>query len=79
MITGGGNLICPGRNLAKLEMTLTIALLISKFDVEFVGWTKFDGSPSDRPPQHLGELCGGGTAQPDRDMKINIRPIASPC
>ncbi|KAL2173171.1 cytochrome P450 [Thermothelomyces heterothallicus CBS 202.75] len=74
---GGGNLICPGRHFAKQEIMLTIALLISRFDIEFLGWTKLDGSPSDRPPRNDPRFSGGGAAPPDRDMKIRIRPIAS--
>ncbi len=49
---GGGTTICPGRFFAKQEILLTIGLLVSKFDIEFVEWTMHDGSPSDRAPKN---------------------------
>ncbi|RYP39364.1 hypothetical protein DL768_010720 [Monosporascus sp. mg162] len=74
---GGGNLICPGRHFAKQQIMLTVALLVFKMDVEFVQWTKLDGSPSDRPARNQRHFCGTGSAPPDRDMKIRIRPTVS--
>ncbi|KAL2024719.1 hypothetical protein VTK56DRAFT_6920 [Thermocarpiscus australiensis] len=72
---GGGNLICPGRHFAKHEIMLTMALLVSRFDIEFLEWTRLDGSPSDRPPRNDPRFSGGGAAPPDRDMRIRIRPV----
>lgn len=68
--TGGGQQICPGRHFSKHEILTTIALLVSKFDIEPVGWTKLDGSPSDRPAQNDGRFSGSGAMPPDRDLKI---------
>jgi hypothetical protein len=48
---GGGQQICPHCHFAKHEIMITIALLVSKFDIESVGWSKLGGSPSDRPAQ----------------------------
>lgn len=70
---GGGNLICPGRQFAKHEMTLTVGLLLEKYDFEFSSWVKFDGTPSDRGAKHYWHYCGSGSAPPDRDMTIRIR------
>ncbi|KAI0117412.1 cytochrome P450 [Daldinia grandis] len=33
---GGGDRMCPGRHYAKAEMTITLALLFNKFDVELM-------------------------------------------
>ncbi|KAK0702256.1 cytochrome P450 [Lasiosphaeris hirsuta] len=46
---GDGTGICPGRAFAKQEVLLTLAMIVARFDVKFVDWTKLDGSPSDRP------------------------------
>jgi cytochrome P450 len=67
---GGGPTMCPGRHFARQEIIMTIALFASRFDVEVVGWTMRDGSPSDHGPKN-----GDGIviAHPDRDMKIRIK------
>ncbi|RYP42015.1 hypothetical protein DL768_010408 [Monosporascus sp. mg162] len=72
---GGGVSICPGRQFAKHEMFTTLALIVSKFDLEFVKWTKLDGSPSDRPGANDESYAGGGAMPPDRDMKVRWRRI----
>ena len=72
---GGGNLICPGRHYAKQQIMLTTAVLVTRFDIEPVGWTQFDGSPSDRPARNESQFCGSGAAPPDRDLKVRIRSI----
>ncbi|KAH8820156.1 putative cytochrome P450 [Xylogone sp. PMI_703] len=72
---GGGAPICPGRHFAKAEILMTIGLLVSKFDIEFVEWTKLDGSPSDRPARNDERYSGAGAMPPDRDMKIRWKRI----
>jgi len=74
-LTGGGAPIFPGRHFAKAEILMTIGLLVSKFDIEFVEWTKLDGSPSDRPAQNDQRYCGAGAMPLDRDMKIQWKRI----
>lgn len=76
MATGGGVSICPGRFFAKQEMMLTIALLVSRFDIEFVGWlNKEDGTPSDRPAENDPRWSGGAAVPPDRDMKVLFKRL----
>ncbi|KAK1750472.1 putative cytochrome P450 E-class, group IV [Echria macrotheca] len=70
---GGGVSICPGRFFAKQEIMLTAAMLVSRFDIEFVEWTTLDGSPSDRPAQNDVRWSGGASVPPDRDMKVRWR------
>jgi hypothetical protein len=53
---------------------VTIALLVFRMDFELVQWTHADGSPSDRPAQNEKHYCGTGSAPPDRDMIIRVRP-----
>ncbi|KAI1125425.1 cytochrome P450 [Nemania abortiva] len=69
----GGTHICPGRFYAKQQIMLTIASFVSKFDMEFVRWTNFDGSDSDRAPKNETAACGTGGMPPDRDMEIRIK------
>ena len=70
---GGGGPICPGRHFAKYEILTMVGLVIDRFDVEFVGWKKMNGSPSDRPAQNDRRYCGAGAMPPDRDMVIQLR------
>lgn len=70
---GGGANMCPGRHLAKFEILTTIALVVSRFDIELVGWTNPDGSPSQRAAQADIRFCGAGAMPPDREMKIRWR------
>lgn len=72
---GGGANVCPGRQLAKFEIFTTIALVLLRFDIELVGWTKSDGSPSKRAAKSDMRYCGAGAMPPDRDMKIKLRPL----
>ncbi|KAK3356425.1 cytochrome P450 [Lasiosphaeria hispida] len=67
---GGGINICPGRNFAKQEIIGTIALFVTQFETEVIGWVMHDGSPSDREARN-----GAGMAlfQPDRDLKIRVK------
>lgn len=71
---GGGANICPGRRLAKFEILTTVALVVSRFDIEFVGWRNLDGSPSSRAAQSDLRFSGAGAMPPDRDMVIRWRP-----
>jgi len=67
--------MCPGRHFAKQEIMLTIAMLASRFDVEFVEWTNMDGSASDRPPQNDRRYTGAAGVPPDRDMKVRWKRL----
>lgn len=71
---GGGANICPGRRLAKVEIFTTIALIVSRFNIELVGWTNLDGSPSARAARSDLRFSGAGAMPPDRDMMIRWKP-----
>lgn len=73
---GGGANVCPGRYYAKSEVLLTIGLIVSRFDIELAGWTKADGSPSDRPAESDLRYCGAGAMPPDRGMQVRWKRIA---
>lgn len=73
---GGGVAICPGRHFAKQEIMLTIAMLASKFEYEFVSWVDIvSGSPSDRPPINDPKYAGAAGVPPDRDMKVRVKRL----
>lgn len=71
---GGGANICPGRRLAKVEIFTTIALIVSRFDIELVGWNNLDGSPSARAARSDLRFSGAGAMPPDKDMMIRWKP-----
>jgi len=73
---GGGVTICPGRFFAKQEVMLTVAILVSRFDVEFDAWTNLeDGSVSDRPARNDAWFSGSAAMPPDRDMRVRMRRL----
>ncbi|KAK8134462.1 cytochrome P450 [Apiospora sp. TS-2023a] len=73
---GGGANICPGRQLAKHEIFTTVATIVSRFELEVLGWTNpADGSPSDRAAESDLRYCGAGAMPPDRDLKIRWKRI----
>ncbi|KAK0616676.1 putative cytochrome P450 [Immersiella caudata] len=70
---GGGPGMCPGRHFAKQEVLLTIAALLTMFEIEFVEWTNLDGSRSDREARN--DESYAATMPPDRDAKIRLSRI----
>ncbi|GAB1311915.1 hypothetical protein MFIFM68171_02125 [Madurella fahalii] len=72
---GGGVSICPGRFFAKQEIMLAIAIMVSRFNVEFLGWVNRDGTPSDRPALNDVRWSGGAAQPPDRDMKVLLKRV----
>lgn len=75
VVIGGGETICPGRHLAKHEIFIVCALILSQFELECAGWMTTDGRTSDRPGQNDKKLAGAGALPPDRDMKIRWKKI----
>lgn len=73
--TGGGIAICPGRHFAKQEILLTVAILLSRFEFEFVEWVTMDGKKSDRPPRNNSKWEGAGGLPPDVDMKVRMKRV----
>ena len=69
-IIGGGVPMCPGRLFAKHEVFAMVGILVHHFEMEFVKWTKMDGSPSDRPAEGDLRFSGIGSLPPDRDMTV---------
>jgi hypothetical protein len=67
--------MCAGRFFAKQEIMMTVALLVSRFDVEFIEWTMLDGRPSDRPAEDDERWSGGASVPPDRDMKVRWKRL----
>ncbi|KAI0850544.1 putative cytochrome P450 [Daldinia vernicosa] len=67
---GGGNVVCPGRHFARQQIIMSLAIIVSKFDIEFIEWTTLDGKKSDRPPRNSKDFAGTISTPPDRDMKI---------
>ncbi|RYP60258.1 hypothetical protein DL769_008192 [Monosporascus sp. CRB-8-3] len=67
---GGGYVMCPGRHFAKQEIIMAIAVVVTKFDIEFLEWVNADGTKSERPPQDDKSFAGFIAMSPDRDMKI---------
>ncbi|KAI0873439.1 cytochrome P450 [Hypoxylon argillaceum] len=67
---GGGHLVCPGRHFAKQEIMMAIAVVVSMFDIEPVGWTTMDGIPATGPPKDNREYAGIVAMPPDLDMQI---------
>lgn len=70
---GGGYALCPGRHFAKREIMMAVAIIVAKFDIEFMGWVQSDGSRSDRPAFNDQKYAGAAAVPPDRDMKIRWR------
>lgn len=62
--------MCPGRHFAKQEILLAIAIIVTKFDMEFVEWVNPNGSRSHKAPEDDGSFAGFVVTPPDRDMKM---------
>ncbi|KAI1654489.1 putative cytochrome P450 [Daldinia decipiens] len=70
---GGGISMCAGRNFAKPEVLLAVAMMVSEFDIEFVEWIEADGSLSPRAAVDDMRYANAVVTPPDRDMKIKWR------
>ncbi len=70
---GGGNSICAGHNFAKPEVLLTVAMIITRFEIEFVEWLKPNGSRSNRPAQGNTNYANAVATPPDREMRVKWR------
>lgn len=67
--------MCPGRHFAKQEILLAIAIIVNKFDIEFIEWTKPDGTVSEKEAQDDRRFAGFIAMAPDRDMKIRWKRL----
>lgn len=75
IFTGGGTSKCAGREFAKPEVFIVVAMIMLNFEVEFTGWRKADGSSSDRPAMNDTRYAGAVAAPPDREMAIKLRRV----
>ncbi|KAI8944150.1 cytochrome P450 [Xylaria longipes] len=67
---GGGYVMCPGRQFAKQEILLAIAILVMKFDIEFLEWTDSNGLRSEKPPRDDQRYAGFVAMSPDRGIRV---------
>ncbi|KAG9235358.1 cytochrome P450 [Amylocarpus encephaloides] len=70
---GGGTSMCPGRFFAKQEILSGVAIMIAKFEIEFVENVHHDGTPSKRGPDADINNAGSGALLPDSDLKVRLR------
>ncbi|RDW68921.1 cytochrome P450 [Aspergillus mulundensis] len=73
--SGGGPSICPGRVFAKQEILITLATLLTRFDIEIVAWVSPDGTKSDRRAQNSREYIGAVGIPPDRELKVRWKRL----
>ena len=62
--------MCPGLHFVKQEIMLAIAVLVTKFDIEFDEWLDSTGNSSDRPAQDDSKFAGFIAMSPDREMRM---------
>jgi cytochrome P450 len=70
---GGGSSMCPGRFFAKQEILTAVAVMILKFDIEFVEFIHHNGRTSERGPEADVNGAGAGALFPDRDIMVRLR------
>ncbi|KAK3370750.1 hypothetical protein B0T24DRAFT_705186 [Lasiosphaeria ovina] len=59
-------------HFAKQEMMIITAAIITRFDIEFVQWARFDGTKSDREARGDENYAGSAAMPPDREMKPSL-------
>jgi cytochrome P450 len=72
---GGGLFSCPGRHFAKQELLAAVALLLLKFDFEFLGYVDRSGRPSPCGPKFREHFESAGVVQPDRDLLVRMHKV----
>ena len=71
---GGGNHICPGRVFAKQEILAAFAMVLLRYEFEFVDWVKpLSKDKRARFPEPKEGHVGVGVMLPDRDMRVRMR------
>lgn len=70
---GGGKTICPGRIFAKQEAMGAFAMVLSRFEFDFVGYVDVDKKATDQFPGMPKAFPGSGTLSPGGDMVVKIR------
>ncbi|KAI9766224.1 MAG: hypothetical protein M1839_005000 [Geoglossum umbratile] len=76
---GGGLNLCPGRLLGKQEVFAAVALMLVKFDFEFVGYVDKEGRRTARGPEGFDfDKCESrGMITPTLDVLVRARRKAS--
>lgn len=69
---GAGTYICPGRHLAKQEIMVAIAIMVTMFDFQVVGFEHLDGRPADHGPP-CWDTSSRGVIPFDPDLRVKIR------
>lgn len=69
---GGGKFICPGRFFSKHEILAAVAMVVTLYDMDFVRYSKLDGTSSERGPGMDKAECRG-IVSPDRDVVVDFR------
>lgn len=72
---GGGSAMCPGRNYAKQEILVAVALFFGCFEVEPLHFVDERGRYSERGPEVGREARG--VARVDRDLRVRIRRVGA--
>ena len=72
---GGGLNLCPGRHIGKQEIFAAVALLLVRFDFEFVGYVDKKGQRTSKGPEPFNfEACESrGVIQPSTDVLVRMR------
>ncbi|KAH0548593.1 hypothetical protein GP486_007863 [Trichoglossum hirsutum] len=72
---GGGLNLCPGRLVGKQEIFAAVALLLAKFDFEFVGYVDKKGRSTARRPEEFdfGACEARGMITPTFDVLARVR------
>jgi hypothetical protein len=67
--------MCPGRFVAKQEILMTLAMMVARFDVEFLGWETLDGKPSELVAGDDPRYDGTIATPPDQEMKVRWKRL----
>ena len=71
---GGGNHMCPGRVFAKQEVLAAFAMVLLRYEFDFVDWVNpLSKDKKARFPQPKEGHVGVGVMLPDRDMRVRMR------
>jgi hypothetical protein len=60
---------------AKQEIIITLAALITRFDIEMIEWVHQDGTKSDRVARNDQSYIGAVGIPPDRDLKVRWKRL----
>ncbi|KAL4981393.1 cytochrome P450 [Aspergillus falconensis] len=63
------------RRHLKEEILMTLALLVTRFDIELIGWTHLDGAKSRRRAENDRSCIGAVGIPPDRDLKVRWKRL----